>query len=186
MEEKPFADRNTVLAAKYITVDRKRTFDERLLDKYLKDSTVLTELVNYAILTGEKDLGLKYLQRLNYNDYRYILQYKASMYYYLWLGGFINVAASSNTLENVNYYDKEVHYYRMLFYLITSNRNRFADQTQDYASRFPQDYRASLMVALNHLSQREMAEFLTSMNKLLTDEPYLFGKMPLGVDIERF
>ncbi|MDR2400271.1 MAG: tetratricopeptide repeat protein [Deferribacteraceae bacterium] len=186
MTERVFADRSTVMAAKYITLDRKRLFDERLLELYMKESMILTELVNYAILSGDKDKGLRYLQLLNYNDYRYVLQYKASMYYFLWTRGFINVAASSNTLENARYYDKEVHYYRALFYLITNNRNRFADQANQYAARYPEDYRASLLVSLNHLQEREMGEFLSGINKLLSDEPYLFNKMPLGVDIERF
>jgi Flp pilus assembly protein TadD len=186
MAEKAFSDRTTVMAAKYITVDRKRYFDEKLLERFMKDSMILTELVNYAVLAGDKDKGLRYLQQLNYNDYRYILQYKVSMYYFLWTRGFINVAASSNTLENARYYDKEVHYYRALFYLITNNRNRFVDQTRDYAARYPEDYRSDLLTSLSHLQEREMTEFLLGINKLLSDDPYLFNKMSLGVDIERF
>jgi hypothetical protein len=138
------------------------------------------------VLSGDREKGLRYLQLLNYNDYRYILQYKASMYYFLWTGGFINVAASSNTLENARYYDKDVHYYRSLFYLITHNRNRFADQAADYAARYPEDYRSGLLLSLNRLEAREMTEFLSGIVKLLSDEPYLFDKMPLGADIERF
>ncbi|MDR2105028.1 MAG: tetratricopeptide repeat protein, partial [Deferribacteraceae bacterium] len=171
MAEKPFIDRSTTMASKYIVLDRKRQFDEKLLERFMKQSMILTELVNYAILSGDKDKGLKYLQQLNYNDYRYILQYKASMYYFLWTKGFINVAASSNTLENANYYDKEVHYYRALFYLIINNRNRFADQAEDYAARYPEDYRAGLLTSLKHLQDREMTEFLSRINKLLSDEP---------------
>jgi tetratricopeptide (TPR) repeat protein len=186
MAEKAFVDRTTVMSAKYITVDRKRYFDEKLLERFMKDSMILTELVNYAVLAGDKDKGLKYLQQLNYNDYRYILQYKVSMFYFLWTRGFINVAASSNTLENARYYDKEVHYYRALFYLITNNRNRFVDQTKDYSARYPEDYRSDLLTSLSHLQEREMSEFLFGINKLLSDEPYLFNKMSLGVDIERF
>jgi tetratricopeptide (TPR) repeat protein len=186
MTESASIDRNTLFAAKYITVSRKKTFDEKLIEEYMGESSVLTELVNFAILSDNREAGLRYLQQLNYNDYRYVLQYKSSMYYYLWIRGFINVAASSATLEDASYYDQAVHYYRMLYYLFTGNANRFSDQVVDYAKRYPGEYRGRVMAAMKNLLDRDTNAFLNNITALLKEEPYVFNKVSLERGLERY
>ncbi len=186
MKELPSDDRNTVLAAKYIFTLRTKSYSDQYLARFFSNNTVLTELVNLSVLTGDRAEGLDYLQTLGKRDISYPPQYKSSFYYFMWVKNFVDAEGSFVTLDNLNYYDQDVHYYRMLFYLLNYNKDRLFNQIDGYIRLYPREYRGQLMMAMQQLQDHQLTGFLSSMIDLLSMEPYLFNKMPLEIEIERF
>ena len=185
-KEQLFTDRNTVLAAKYINAFNNKTLNELFLEPFMNDASVLTDLANISVFLRSKADGLRYLQALSRLNIRYAPQYKASFYYFMWIKDFINSEASYISLENLGYYDQDVHYYMALYFLLNYNQQRLAAQIEDYVGLYPSDYRGKLLSAFQNFENGNLSVFLQSIASLLGEEPFLFNKMPLEIDFERF
>ncbi|MDR2884879.1 MAG: tetratricopeptide repeat protein [Deferribacteraceae bacterium] len=186
VKELPFKNRNTIMSAKYIMAKRSRNFDETYLAPYLTERVVLTDLTNLSTLLRKRPEGLRYLQMLNQFDVAYPAQYKASFYYFMWTRDFINSEAAYATLERLSYTDKEMQYYLMLYFLINNDNKRLTPQVAQYNASYENDYKGILMDAMRNLEDRNVDGFFDQMELLLDIEPFVFNKMPVEIDIERF
>lgn len=184
--EKPSNDRYTLISAKNVMTMRAKKLTEEHIPHLMKDKEVLVELAYLAMFLREKDSTLKYLQMLSRLDLAYAPQYQASLYYFLWLEDPVNAEASYAILNRLNVTSPVLRYYTMLQFLINYNQKRFATSVEEFSLDFPADYRAKLMRTIQQLMDGNYARFLGQIRELLGEEPYLFDKMPLEIDIERF
>jgi Tfp pilus assembly protein PilF len=186
LAEQPWADRNTIITGKYLYGMRTGQLTEQYMQPYMTNQDVLIRMVYLSTLLKDRAAGLRYLQTLSRIDVRYAPQYLAGLYYFIWAKEFPNAEASYTVLDNMGNQSQELRYYTMLYFLINYNQRRYDALVDMYREAFPRDYRGKLMEAAKSFQNGESTTFLSQISELLRDEPELFEKMPLEIDIDRF
>ncbi|GAB7140309.1 hypothetical protein RsTz2092_02570 [Deferribacterales bacterium RsTz2092] len=184
--EHPSDDLYTVMSAKYIMAQRRRTLSDMYISAHLDKKRVKVAMVNLATLLHDKPLGIRHLQELGRADMGYVPQYKAALYFFLWTRDFVNAEATLGTLLQMKQLDKESTYYMLLYYLINHNAPRLDETLPNYTLQYPWDYRSLILTAAKQLKDENYREFLSQITSMMEKDPFLFDKMPLALDIERF
>ena len=180
------ADRYYTLAYKYIMLHRGAANEIKFNDRFDKDKVYLKDMVYSYTYTYNKDRGLKILQDLSNIDNRYIELYKVSLYYFTWIKDFVNAEASYGTLDRIGYNDQTTLYYMLLYFLSNFNENRLKTYMKMYQEAYENDYRSDVILALMNLYTKNVKSFEKIIKDLLQREPYLFDKMFIEVNFEKF
>jgi tetratricopeptide (TPR) repeat protein len=153
-------------------------------EEYPGDKTVLKELVYYNIIAGRKEKALDYLQSLSKLDIKYKELYKASLYYFLWIEDFVNAEASYNSLRFLNYTDRYVEYYKLLYFILNYNSKRIVDNIKSFMKTYPDDFRGRAIRMLYSLREEDFEIALNAINDIEKDEGNFIEKLPLEIGID--
>lgn len=179
-------DRYYTLAYKFAMLQRGAANAIQFNQRFAKDKVYLKDMVYFSIFKNDKNNGLKYLQTLSNMDFRYSELYKVSLYYFTWLRDFVNAEASYGSLDRLGYTDQTSFYYVLLYFLVNFNETRLNNYLKIYNDTYGADYRYDLITALMNLYTKNISTFDNIIRRLLTQDPYLFDKMFIEVNFEKF
>jgi tetratricopeptide (TPR) repeat protein len=151
---------------------------------YPGDIMILKELVYYSILMGDRDQALEYLQELSAITIRSTELYKASMYYFMWVEDFVNAEASYTSLDNLNYTDPYVDYYKMMYFVLNYNGRRLIDAVKNFMKEYPDDIRGKAVRVLYNVREENFEIALNSFNDLAKEEGNFLKKLSLEMTID--
>lgn len=179
-------DRYYTLAHKFVMLHRGAADAVSFNNRFAKDKVYLKDMVYVAVFQGNKKDGLQYLQTLSNMDYRYSELYKVSLYYFTWARDFVNAEASYGSLDRMGYKDQTTFYYMLLYFLSNFNESRLQTYLKLYDESYGVNYRSDLVTAMMNLYTKNIIAFDGIIKKLLISDPYLFDKMFVEVNFEKF
>lgn len=179
-------DRYYTLAYKFAMLQRGAADVIRFNDRFAKDKVYLKDMVYFSVFKNDADNGLKYLQTLSNMDFRYSELYKVSLYYFTWIRDFVNAEASYGSLDRMGYTDQTSVFYMLLYFLVNFNETRLNNYLKQYNDLYGADYKYDLVTALMNLYTKNISTFDSIIRRLLNDDPYLFDKMFIEVNFEKF
>lgn len=179
-------DRYYTLAYKFAMLQRGAADFIKFNERFAKDKVYLKDMVYTAIYRNDKQSGLKYLQTLSNIDYRYSELYKVSLYYFTWVKDFVNAEASYGSLDRMGYNDQTAFFYMLLYFLVNFNETRLNTYLKLYNESYGEDYKYDVATALMNLYTKNISTFDSIIRRLLSVEPYLFDKMFIEVNFEKF
>lgn len=180
------ADRYYTLAYKFAMLQRGAADVIKFNQRFAKDKVYLKDIVYFSIFKNDKNNGLKYLQTLSNMDFRYSELYKVSLYYFTWLRDFVNAEASYGSLDRLGYTDQTSFFYMLLYFLVNFNETRLNNYLKIYNDTYGADYKYDLITALMNLYTKNISTFDSIIRRLLNQDPYLFDKMFIEVNFEKF
>lgn len=179
-------DRYYTLAYKYIMLHRGAANEIKFNNIFSKDKVYLKDMVYAYSYTYNKARGLSILQDLSNIDNRYIELYKVSLYYFTWIKDFVNAEASYGTLDRIGYKDQTTLYYMLLYFLSNFSGDRLNTYLKMYQEAYGEDYRSDVILALMNLYTKNINAFSNIVSTILQKEPYLFDKMFIEINFEKF
>lgn len=179
-------DRYYTLAKQFIALARGGKNAGVFNEQFAKDKVYLKDKVYGAVYLNDKNAGLRYLQTLSNIDYKYPELYKVSLYYFTWLRDFVNAEASYGSLDRINYRDQMTEFYMLLYFLTNYSEDRLASRLKIYEEEFGTDYRSNVITAAMNLNTKNLSGFQSIMSGLLKSDPYLFDKIFIEVDFDKF
>lgn len=153
-------------------------------EQYLNDKVILKEMIYYHIFMLDSRLALYYLQRLNSIDLRDTELYKASLYYFIWLGDFVNAEASLMVLERMGFNDKYFSYYKMLYFLLNYHEERLMTQINSYRAAYPNDFRWEAIKLMIGLKNDSIRTVYNEMGELEAKNGNFLLNLPLELEID--
>ena len=143
-------------------------------------------MVYVSVYKNDKKSGLNYLQSLSNMDYRYSELYKVSLYYFTWIRDFVNAEASYGSLDRLGYNDQTSFFYMLLYFLVNFNETRLNNYLKLYNDAYGADYKYDVVTAMMNLYTKNISTFDSIVRRLLSQDPYLFDKMFIEVNFEKF
>lgn len=174
------------LARQYVLMKRGVDLKGGITKRFLNDKVYLKDMVYTSINQNNKKDGLKYLQQLTDIDFKYPDLYKTSLYYFLWLRDLVNAEASLGSLDRMEYQDKITDFYKMIYYLISYNRDQIDVAILNYLDQYSTDYKVELISAMNNLNQKNIPAYYNLINLIFVNNKDLFDKIFIGVNFESF
>lgn len=179
-------DRYYTLAKQFIMLAKGGKNAGVFNERFAKDKVYLKDKVYGAVYLGDKNAGLRALQSLTNIDYKYPELYKVSLYYFTWLRDFVNAEASYGSLDRINYRDQLTEFYMMLYFLSNYNEDRLNTRLKLYEDKYGADYRSEVITAAMNLNMLNVRNFTSAIEVAMRNDPYLFDKMFLEIDFEKF
>ncbi len=179
-------DRYYTLAYKFAMLQRGAADAITFNDRFSRDRVYLKDMVYFSVFRNDKKNGLKYLQTLSDMDFRYSELYKVSLYYFTWVRDFVNAEASYGSLDRMGYKDQTSVFYMLLYFLVNFNETRLNNYLKQYNDDYGPDYKYDLVTALMNLYTKNISTFDSIIRRLLSSDPYLFDKMFIEVNFEKF
>lgn len=180
------ADRYYTLAYKFAMLQRGAADAVMFNKRFAKDKVYLKDMVYVSIYKNDKKSGLNYLQSLSNMDYRYSELYKVSLYYFTWIRDFVNAEASYGSLDRLGYNDQTSFFYMLLYFLVNFNETRLNNYLKLYNDAYGADYKYDVVTAMMNLYTKNISTFDSIVRRLLSQDPYLFDKMFIEVNFEKF
>lgn len=179
-------DRYYTLAKQFIALAKGGKNAGIFNERFANDKVYLKDKVYGAVYLNDKNAGLRYLQTLTNIDYKYPELYKVSLYYFTWLRDFVNAEASYGSLDRINYRDQMTEFYMLLYFLTNYSEDRLSSRLKIYEEDYGVDYRSNVISAAMNLNTKNLSGFQNIIGGLLRTDPYLFEKMFIEVDFDKF
>ena len=109
-----------------------------------------------------------------------------SIYYFTWIRDFVNAEASYGSLDRMGYNDQTSFFYMLLYFLVNFNETRLNNYLKLYNDAYSADYRYDIVTAMMNLYTKNVSTFDSIIRRLLSQDPYLFDKMFIEVNFEKF
>lgn len=180
------ADRYYTLAYKFAMLQRGAADAVIFNKRFARDKVYLKDMVYVSVYRQDKQSGLKYLQTLSDMDFRYSELYKVSLYYFTWVRDFVNAEASYGSLDRMGYNDQTSFFYMLLYFLVNFNETRLNNYLKSYNEAYGADYKYDIVTAMMNLYTKNVSTFDSIVRRLLAQDPYLFDKMFIEVNFEKF
>lgn len=180
------ADRYYTLAYKFAMLQRGAAEAVMFNKRFARDKVYLKDMVYVSVYRQDKQAGLKYLQTLSDMDFRYSELYKVSLYYFTWIRDFVNAEASYGSLDRMGYNDQTSFFYMLLYFLVNFNETRLNNYLKLYNDTYGADYKYDIITAMMNLYTKNVSTFDSIVRRLLSQDPYLFDKMFIEVNFEKF
>ncbi len=180
------ADRYYTLAYKFVMLQRGAAKAVIFNKRFAHDKVYLKDMVYVSIYRQDVNSGLKYLQTLSDMDFKYSELYKVSLYYFTWIRDFVNSEASYGSLDRMGYNDQTSFFYMLLYFLVNFNETRLNNYLKLYNDAYSADYRYDIVTAMMNLYTKNVSTFDSIIRRLLSQDPYLFDKMFIEVNFEKF